>query len=414
MLPMYRLCQSLTLGLLTMAPLMASAAGPRVDLLTMGPSEQIYARFGHAALRVHDGRNDTVFNFGYTDFSSEQLLLDTLQGHAQFWGVRMSMQRTLDEYLRQDRTIYWQPLSLSPAQHASLAAKLQQQVRGRAGSYIYHHYYENCSTRLRDLIDETLEGQVRLQLQGRPVGKTFRQLSREGLADSLPLLFAVEYLLGRRADLEVDWWHAGFLPRLLRESLGRVTVDGKRLAGEAEVVYPRQASLPRGDPQMGVFAVWGLAAVLATLALIALPLLGRRRPEAGIPIAVLGLTLGLLAIIPWVLTFTTGLRELRETELIVLLWPTDVVLIHLAIRMFRRRFFAGRWLRAYLLLRSAVIGAAVLGHATGLMTQRPLAWLAVSGLPMLLLWVATRQLPKRPPVSSAHPPGPLNGAPLEA
>lgn len=378
-------------------------AAPRVELLTMGRSEAIYARFGHAALRVDGDGDDAVYNFGYTDFDNDRLVIDTLQGRAEFWGVRIGFERTLNEYARQDRTVYWQPLRLTRDQHAALADKLRRTVRGRASTYRYHHYYENCSTRLRDLIDEVLGGELRAQLAGRPYGKTFRELSREGFSDSLPLLLAADYLLGRRTDVPVDWWQAGFLPDLLRAALHeRVRINGRALARPAEVIYERQAPLPRGDPEAGARAIAAFAGLLGLLGLLALWLARKRRRAAGLPVIAIALLLGLLAIPPWVLSFTVALRELGETELVLLLWPTDLLLARFGWRLLRGRFEAGSWLRNYVLARVAVVVAAALGHGVGLLYQRPLAWLLVAGAPFVFLVVLVRLLP-RPSVSRPEP-----------
>lgn len=369
-----------------------AAAQPRVDLLTMGQSEQVYARFGHAALRVRGDGDDLVYNFGYTDFGNERLVIDTLQGRASFWGVRLSFERTLNEYARQDRTIYWQPLRLLPHQHAALARRLRQTVRGRSSTYTYHHYYDNCSTRLRDLIDEVLGGQMRAQLAGKPYGMTFRELSRQGLADSLPLLLASDYLLGRRTDIPVDWWHAGFLPRLLREAVQRVQIDGQPLAPPAQIIYQRRQPMPRGNPRAGEWVIGAFGVALGLLACVGLLLVRRRSRSAGLPVALLSFVLGLLAIPPWVLALAVALPELSHNELILLLWPTDLLLVGLGVRLLRGRFRAGRVLRGYTHLRAFAIAVGLLGQLVGLLYQRPRVWLLFAAAPLLPLVLLVRHL----------------------
>src|SRR5664279_3689536 len=51
-----------------------------ISLLTMGPGEHPFTKFGHSAIWVHDARtnHDEVYNFGTFAFDSPTLLLDSV------------------------------------------------------------------------------------------------------------------------------------------------------------------------------------------------------------------------------------------------------------------------------------------------------------------------------------------------
>ena len=69
---------SLLAGALLVAPAVAQGAVQtaepgselRVYLMTMGPGEQVWERFGHNAIWIHDraSRPDTAYNYGLFDF----------------------------------------------------------------------------------------------------------------------------------------------------------------------------------------------------------------------------------------------------------------------------------------------------------------------------------------------------------
>ena len=361
------------------APGRARADRAEVELLTMGPGDELYARFGHSALRVRsaDGR-DIVYNFGYTRFGPD-LVWRVLRGTAIFWVQPLSYAKTVRLYARDNRSTWRQALSLSAAEHAELAALLELNAEPARREYRYHHFRDNCATRPRDLLDRVTGGELRRQLGSRPSGPRLRELVHEGLAGRPGLLLLADLLLGRGLDAPISLWQAGFLPRVLLEVLPTVKrADGQPLAGPARPIYLRRKSAVAGDPGGGnpragdrllwLFALSGLA--LST----ALGLLARPRPRLGA--ALLGLpavALGLAGLLVWTVAALSSSAELRGNENVLLLWPTDLGLAGVAVRWWRGRAAAGPLLRGYAALRLAVPMAALLGHAAGALWQRPLS-----------------------------------------
>ena len=61
------------MGVLLMALFQATTpSGGRVDLYTFGPGEDVFSKFGHAAICVFDeeGLGGRCFNYGTADFST--------------------------------------------------------------------------------------------------------------------------------------------------------------------------------------------------------------------------------------------------------------------------------------------------------------------------------------------------------
>ena len=54
----------------------------RISLLTCAPGEELYARFGHTALRVTDPAHhlDAVFNYGVFDFNTDHFYWKYFEG----------------------------------------------------------------------------------------------------------------------------------------------------------------------------------------------------------------------------------------------------------------------------------------------------------------------------------------------
>lgn len=350
-------------------------ASPRIEVYTMGPGDQLFHRFGHAAICTIDEqhpRRSRCFNYGTTDFGSppRELGWAFVRGDAPFWVSTWPLQRMIDLYVREDRSVWRQRLELSEAQVEAIVAKLEADAEsydgeGPEGSYDYHHFKDNCTTRIRDLLDEASGGALS-QGAGRSTGMSFRDYGEAGLAD-MPLIPALgQLVVGRAADEEVDAWHAMFLPRYLRAGLEQ------DLGATPEPIYTRQAPLPVREGEGGS----PLPYLLAFVALCSTPALvgagWARASRAGFVLT--GAVLGLLGLGLWSLALVSQMPELRYNEALLLFWPTDLALGLLGPE--RRRLYAR--------VRVAVVLACGLGLLTGLLDQ-PLAVIGLAALIPLAL-----------------------------
>ena len=159
-----------------------------------------------------------------------------IRGDGQFWVSVVSLPRMMLLYQLEDRTLYRQRLPLSDAQTAAIVTALHRADRPEQTLYNYRHFDDNCTTRIRDLVDEVTGGALR---RGN-LDKRFAPLrSRvyDGFA-AAPLLSTLSQLvLGRRVDAPITGWDSMFC----RCAACRV---GSHLLAAPEVVYQRQRSLP--------------------------------------------------------------------------------------------------------------------------------------------------------------------------
>lgn len=357
----------------TPAPGAAPAAAvavtqPQVHLVTMGTGPMLFHRFGHAALCVVYERTPgrtKCFNYGTTSFGSppQQLGWRFLRGTAKFWVDTQDYARMLRIYQQQDRSVWIQQLPLSQAQVDRLVSRLENDLKEKNRYYTYHHFDDNCSTRLRDHLDAVTDGKLR-KGSSKSIGVTFRELGRRGLAEQTHLIVISHFVFGRRLDREVTVWESMFHPDYLRREVAQ------RLGAVPLQVYKRQGkALPtRGGYGLGWLV---LLAGLLGLPVLATRLWGRLERVA------LGLSGGLLTLLAlglWVLAAVTTVREMRVNEALLVFWPSDFLLAALS----------GRRLQLYVRIRLA--GLALLGLAwlVGLLVQVPLgALLLLVALPCL-------------------------------
>lgn len=145
-----------------------------VQLVTFGEGDAIHQYFGHNAMVVLDRERglEAMYNFGMFGFGPD-MLPKYLQGRLDFWAAVTPVEDTYARYIESNRGVRVLELDLEPERKMRLAHRLAFFVRPENRVYRYDHYRDNCSTKLRDLLDEALDGQLKAQNEG-PARYTYR------------------------------------------------------------------------------------------------------------------------------------------------------------------------------------------------------------------------------------------------
>ncbi len=197
-----------------------------VSLLTMGPGEHPFTKFGHTALWVHDAANgrDEVFNYGTFAFDSPTLLLDSVQGKLPYWLSVQGLRGTLASYGEQRRSLVASELELTPAQRLQLLAALRDNAQPEHRYYRYDYYRDNCATRVRDALDRVVGGAIRAH-GGEPASMSYRAHTLRLVADDPKLYVGLDLAIGRQTDAPITFWDEAFLPERLHDLLAHTTVE---------------------------------------------------------------------------------------------------------------------------------------------------------------------------------------------
>ncbi|HEX2971519.1 MAG TPA: DUF4105 domain-containing protein [Tepidisphaeraceae bacterium] len=208
----------------------ATAAEPGSDLavylITMGPGQVIYERFGHNAIWIHDRERgtDLAYNYGVFDMGESGFILRFLQGRMWYWVEPWDARRTLDAYKRVGRSVTVQRLNMTPKQRLALRDYLDWNIQPANSHYRYDYYTDNCSTRVRDALDRAMGGQIQEQLKAIPSGATYRSDTRRVMEYDPIMYTALYFVLGHAVDRPLSAWEECFLPMEMQRYLRDVTV----------------------------------------------------------------------------------------------------------------------------------------------------------------------------------------------
>jgi len=246
----------------------------RVVLLTMGPGDAVWEKFGHNGIWIRDPATgtDTVYNWGVFDAYSEDFLPRLVKGTMRYAMYGYPAGATLEAYRRANRDVWAQELNLTPEQRVELLRDLRRTDTDANRFYDYQYYLDNCSTRVRDALDRVLGGAIRDATAGVRTDRTWRWHARRILRAMPPAYVGMEVALGTPADRTITAWDEMFLPLLLRDRLRGVRVrdaDGREAPLVTAEFHLVEATRPPPPADAPFWLPWFLAAGVALGASVA-------------------------------------------------------------------------------------------------------------------------------------------------
>jgi hypothetical protein len=250
---------------------------PRLSLITCDPGGELYSAFGHSALRVFypESGRDIVFNFGLFDFNTPNFYSKFIRGSLKYM---LGIQYTEDfiwQYEREGRGVYEQHLNLTATQRNEILSRLSYLYLPQNRYYLYSFLYKNCTTELRDLIFDVVNGSKE-DYERVISDRTFRQEINDYVR-GWPR-FGINLILGSTLDRPIDGFEKMFLPDNLYDGVAELcSEDGVRIVNaESVLVQPDGIAGKKGvsfiDVLLSPFFVFSLLLVLVLISLI-----GRRR-----------------------------------------------------------------------------------------------------------------------------------------
>jgi hypothetical protein len=204
------------------------SAESEVSMVTILPGDPVYSMFGHSALRVRDPALgiDRLYNYGTFDFSDPLFIPKFAYGHLRYFLSVAPYDAALRVYERQRRPVIEQRLTLTRKQRTALFRFLQVNARPENRYYQYVFFFDNCSTRVRDALEQALGDAVQFSDRPHP-DSTFRQLL-DPYAANLPLIdLSFDLALGTPADRRPTPREAHFLPEYLFAAFNHATIEAR-------------------------------------------------------------------------------------------------------------------------------------------------------------------------------------------
>ena len=206
-----------------------------VSLITCSPHEEIYSLYGHSALRWHDlhktgptAGQDLVFNWGLFNFNKPYFVLRFVFGLTDYELGTINYEYFVPYYRKWGSSVTEQVINLTNDEKRNLQKALAENLKPENKVYRYNYFYDNCSTRPRDIIERSLNGKVEWA-DREDYKPTFREMVRECNRNHDWSRFGNDILLGLKADFKTDRIEQEFLPMNLMQdmAMAQVYVNGE-------------------------------------------------------------------------------------------------------------------------------------------------------------------------------------------
>jgi hypothetical protein len=197
-----------------------------ISLITASPGIQIYAHYGHSAIRVYDPGNrfDLVFNYGLFDFNSPNFLGRFITGQTDYVCGAFVYSDFLLEYQMENRSVTEQVINLTSAEKEAIWQALVKNIQPENRTYRYNFFFNNCATKPRDIIVSHLSGKVNYHWNGQY--KSLRAEVHHFTEKHAWTQFGIDFLIGAQADAPATLNMQQFAPELLMQSFNKAVIVG--------------------------------------------------------------------------------------------------------------------------------------------------------------------------------------------
>lgn len=247
----------------------------KVSLMTCAPGTEIYALFGHTALRYEDAARgeDWVFNYGMFSFNTPHFIYRFVKGETDYELGVTRYPYFEGSYAMRGSSVYQQTLNLTTAEKQKLRRLLEENYLPENRVYRYNFFYDNCTTRARDIIEVCIDGKI-VYPEGKE-GISFRDIVHQYTRGHEWDELGIDMCLGSEADRPIDARKQMFAPfYMLEAARGANIVKGdsvRPLVLQEEKVVDvepegEEASFPL-SPMECVFILMGITCAVGWLQL---------------------------------------------------------------------------------------------------------------------------------------------------
>ncbi|RQW06790.1 MAG: DUF4105 domain-containing protein, partial [Calditrichaeota bacterium] len=284
----------------------------RIQLVTIGPGSDLTSFWGHNAVIVEDTTSGLSYFYNYGLYSfDEDFILNFVKGRLIFHVDAFRTQNAFWYYMDQNRDIRVQTLNLSPEKRLEIAQKLEENIKPENQEYLYHHYKDNCATRVRDLMNQVLNGQLKAKTDSAG-DMTLRELTCRFTHNHYIWTWLLMFPMNDSIDKPIQLWDYMFLPSEMEEILRDFQYrnqEGKivPLVAEENVIFQAEGRETIPDSPPNYFWITLLISIfIAAMVLMAGWLAGTgKRFLYGFVNLIIGLFIGFLGIFLTLLSLFT-------------------------------------------------------------------------------------------------------------
>lgn len=221
-----------------------------IKLVTIGPGNELTSWWGHTAIIVEDKAKleSKFYNYGLFSFEDDDFITNFIMGRLIFWVGAWNTPNALAYYKGLDRDIRFQTLNLSKNESLEIKKFLENNVKPENAKYLYDHYYDNCSTRLRDIFNNISNGKL-YDIAKEKSRMTLREHTRRHTYHNPVMDFILMFLMNDTIDKPITLWDDMFLPTEMEMVIDKLEYESdaginKKIVKSKLIYYESQSVTP--------------------------------------------------------------------------------------------------------------------------------------------------------------------------
>lgn len=218
-----------------------------ISVVTCGAGNDLYSAFGHSAFRVFDPDQniDIVYNYGTFDFNAPNFYLNFVKGKLIYQLSTQNFNRFLRIYQYENRWVKLQILNLTHTEVEELFNFLEINAKPENRKYPYDFFYDNCSTKIEEVLSEVLKEKVIFSNNHITTNKSHRDLIQDYTEDFKWGKFGIDLALGSVIDDEATKDEYKFLPDYILSAFNNATINK---SGTVEPLVKKEISILKEKP----------------------------------------------------------------------------------------------------------------------------------------------------------------------
>jgi hypothetical protein len=196
-------------------------------LLTCGPGTETYSIYGHSALRiVIPGKHtDKVYNWGVFDYETPNFAWKFAKGRLDYMLDTEIFNGFLKGYYFEKRYVYSQKINIDSKATSKLLELINENLKPENIKYRYDFFYDDCTTRIRDLLERSIGNKLIYPPPESGKLPTFRDLVGKYQNPYPWLKFGVDLIMGSTADKQASFRDRMFLPIDMKDELSKSVIQ---------------------------------------------------------------------------------------------------------------------------------------------------------------------------------------------
>ncbi len=327
-----------------------------ISVITCAPFQgELYAAFGHSAIRVYDSANhiDYAYNYGVFDFNQPNFYLNFTRGHLLYKLAVQSYPHFRYNYLYFNRWVHEQVIDLDQSQKQKIFDYLQWNALPENQNYLYDYFYNNCATKIRDVFVEALGDKLVFDGSFITTDYTIRELTDLYLKQQPWGDLGIDICLGLPMDKKATPYEYMFLPGYVESSFNHaslLTINGAiPLVKETIIADPDDNALSISGPPHP-WIVFG--SILFGVMLISIWDVRKNKISKWLDVILLSLT-GLIGLLLFVLWMATDHKAAANNFNLLWALPTNLFALYLIVsksKKISKRYFGAAAILTILLL----------------------------------------------------------------